>query len=199
VFEGDDHWDSVALHAEQTLIQINAIIQNPILLLPSLNQEGMPLVSVAVDVYCGADLSNAGDMLCGKGCNCSHPYTQCKQPKGKMCSKERAEARTLVEIKALAHVEVGLVCPACKKIIVDKEKADLDVREVKLAKPGEEPPCSHVDGVPWDEAHIGIFYPLCGHQTLDRVLATHESSYCRCCYEQACRRQHRPLQRKQRR
>jgi hypothetical protein len=143
VFEGDDHWDSVALHAAQTLVQINAIIENPILLLPSLYKEGMPLVSVCLDVYLGADLSNAGDMLCVKGCNCSHPCTQCKQPKEKMCSKERTAARTLEEIKALAHVEAGLVCPACKKMIVDKEKADLDaLREVLLAKPGDEPPSS---------------------------------------------------------
>jgi hypothetical protein len=88
-------------------------------------------------------------MLCVKGCtsnyNCSHPCTQCKQPKEKMCtsSKECAAARTLEEIKALAHVEAGLVCPACKKMIVDKEKADLDaLREVLLAKPGDEPPSS---------------------------------------------------------
>jgi hypothetical protein len=47
VFEGDDHWDSVALHAAQTLVQINAIIKNPILLLPSLYKEGMPLLACA--------------------------------------------------------------------------------------------------------------------------------------------------------
>jgi hypothetical protein len=166
VFEGDDHWDSVSLHAEQTLVQINSIIENPILLLPSLNKDGVPPVSVLLDVYLGADLSNAGDMLCVKGCNCSHSCTQCKQPKEKMRSKERAAARTLEEIKALAHVEAGLVCPACKKMVVDKDKDDLDEHEVKLAKPGEEPPYSHVDDVPWDEVHFGICY---GHYPLLRL------------------------------
>jgi hypothetical protein len=61
IFEGDDHWDAVHLNAQRTLAEMNAFIADPVV---RWEDAYGTCVKCDHDVFAGADLSNAGDMLC---------------------------------------------------------------------------------------------------------------------------------------
>jgi hypothetical protein len=170
IFEGDDHWDSVHLHASKTLAEMNALVENPVVKYDDGSE-------VCVEVLAGCDLSNAGDMLCVSSCNGPFPCPIC-------CTKRedlnpfkkpatRAKQRTLKEIDLLSHTACG-ICPGCKMEIV-ATLADVkdSAKQMCKAQPGDDEPTktdwsSYLKSlnVTWLVAHKGIKY---GHHPLLRV------------------------------
>jgi hypothetical protein len=170
IFEGDDHWDSVHLHASQTLAEMNALIADPVVKYDDGSE-------VQVDVFAGADLSNAGDMLCISSCNGPYPcplcYTKREELNPLKKPATRAKRRTLAEIDLLSHTACG-ICPGCKMEIVatPADVKDPTKQMCKAQTGDEEPPTKawspHLKSlkVTWLVGHFGIKY---GHHPLLRV------------------------------
>jgi hypothetical protein len=161
LFEGDDHWDSVAVHARGTLRSINGYIENPVL-----EVDGH---QTALDICAGCDLSNGNDMLCVSSCKGPCPCMWCEVKSEAMNPALKLGAppvrRTLERILLFAHRACGQ-CPGCKMQIVATEAEVLDpTKQVMMAQAGDaEPPKSQYSAylrflkLTWLAAHAGIVY-----------------------------------------
>jgi hypothetical protein len=148
---------------------MNALIASPVVELP----DGL---EVELDVYAasGADLSNAGDMLCVSSCNGPFPCAicECKREELNPLKKPatRPKQRTLERIGLLSHTSCG-ICPGCKMEIVATAADVKDpAKQMVKAQAGDEEPTKK----DWSEyllklkhtwlvAHFGIKY---GHYPL---------------------------------
>jgi hypothetical protein len=142
VFEDDDHWDSVQLNAKLTLTEMNAviIIASPVVKLP----DG-PEVEFDVYAATGAELSNAGEMLCVSSCNGPFPCAicECKREELNPLKKPatRPKQRTLERIGLLSHTSCGTcIGPGCKMEIVATADVKDPAKQVIRTQAGDDEP-----------------------------------------------------------
>jgi hypothetical protein len=105
-------------------------------------------LEVELDVYAasGADLSNAGDMLCVSSCNGPFPCAicECKREELNPLKKPatRPKQRTLERIGLLSHTSCTCgICPGCKMEIVATAADVKDpAKQVIRAQAGDDQP-----------------------------------------------------------
>ena len=171
LFEKDDHWASVKKFGAKALAQVNALLTNSRVDVPSEDENSQgPVPYADLVVLGGGDLSNVNDMLCVTSCNGVCPCPFCEQPREEMCNTnptfiEDQIQRTPDRIKLLAHAIEG-ECPGCKAQIV--EVVEYPDTQVPIANPDDKEPAKAKwnktqkttlkKGTDWVKVHCGIKY-----------------------------------------
>ena len=162
IFEAGDKYESIKLHAKDTIASINKMHAKGCIEL-ELDRPSESKTEVSLEMIGAGDQAMIHAVNCQGSCRSSWPCAYCETPAGSLYvrntpkekdGKPRFRTRTLKRLRLLAHRTTG-TCPACK----------LKLTEDNLAKPGETPsfhddykPARGDEGKTFTQVHRGVVY-----------------------------------------